>query len=91
MTAAYDAHNGTGQFRPGNSGYRMRVEARAKIERALLNDFDFSSPAATVLLGIIVQNLFDAQRARSKVDRTRAANTARRLLAGIPRKDSLWP
>jgi hypothetical protein len=37
-------------------------------------------------LPVIVEHLYDASHARSKVDRTRAANTANRLLAEIPRK-----
>jgi hypothetical protein len=84
-------HSATGRFVKANSGYQLRKQARERIRLALLQEFDFSSATSQVLLPVIVGHLFDSTRARKQTDRVRASNAARRLLAGIPRCDSLWP
>jgi len=76
-----------GRFTPGNSGYRLRKQARDRIRDALTAEYSFSTATAQVLLGVIVGHLFDAQRARKQVDRVRAANAAARLLRGIPKRE----
>jgi hypothetical protein len=81
----------SGRFVQGNSGYRLRKAARDLIRDGLLAEYDFASPAASVLLPIIVGHLFDAERARKRVDRVRAANAANRLLRSIPRRDAAPP
>jgi hypothetical protein len=62
----------------------MRQRAKEAIKTELIAAYDFA--ALSVFLPVIVEHLYDASHARSKVDRTRAANTANRLLAEIPRK-----
>jgi hypothetical protein len=75
----------TGRFLSGNpSAHRMRQRAKEAIKADLIAAYDFA--ALSVFLPVIVEHLYDASHARSKVDRTRAANTANRLLAEIPRK-----
>jgi hypothetical protein len=75
----------TGRFLAGNpSAHRMRQRAKEAIKTELIAAYDFA--ALSVFLPVIVEHLYDASHARSKVDRTRAANTANRLLAEIPRK-----
>jgi hypothetical protein len=39
-----------------------------------------------MLLAVVARHLDDAERARTALTRSRASNTARRLLDGIPRK-----
>jgi len=80
----------TGRFLSGNpSAYRMRQRAKEAIKVNLLDAYDFA--ALSVFLPVIVEHLYDASHARSKVDRTRAANTANRLLAGVPLKAAEKP
>jgi hypothetical protein len=81
----------TGRFKTGSNGYKQRLAARDRIRAGLEADYDFTSPTAVLLLPIIVQNLFDAERARRKNDRVRSANAARRLLAQLSKKEPLWP
>jgi hypothetical protein len=73
----------------GNSGYRLRLARKAKIRDSLITDYCFDAPTHKLLLDIIVQYLDDAGHARSHTDRIRAGNSARRLLAGVPKRDAL--
>ena len=84
----HDEHNG--RFINGHSQYRARKDRLAERLRQLTLDFD-PSPSQQMLLPIIASALDDAERARSAVVRTRAANTARRLLKDIPRKPEPLP
>jgi hypothetical protein len=81
----------TGRFVESNSGYRLRKAAREAIRTALVSEYHFDGAAAAVLLPIITEHLFDAARARKKNDRVRAANAARRLLATVSKRETLWP
>jgi hypothetical protein len=73
----------------GNSGYRFRVLRKAKIRQSLIDDYCFDKPTHAVMLEIIVEALDAAKHARSHNDRVRSANTARRLLAQVPKRDAL--
>jgi len=81
--AAHD--EATGKFLVGNSEYRARQKRLADRLAQLLIDFD-PSPSQRMLMPIICRHLDDAERGRTAVSRTRASNTARRLLKDIPRK-----
>jgi hypothetical protein len=75
----------SGQFLPQNSEYRAKRLRLAERLAKLRLDYD-PNPSQEMLLVVIASALDDAERARSAVVRTRAANTARRLLRDIPRK-----
>src|SRR6516164_1882529 len=83
--AAAGHDSASGQFLPQNTEYRAKRLRLADRLAKLRLDYD-PGPAQEMLLVIIASALDDAERARSAVLRTRAANTARRLLKDIPRK-----
>ena len=85
VTAAKAHDPASGQFLPQNTEYRAKRLRLADRLAKLRLDYD-PGPAQEMLLVIIASALDDAERARSAVVRTRAANTARRLLKDIPRK-----
>lgn len=70
-------------------GYRLRLQRKAKIRQSLIDDYCFDKPTHAVMLEIIVEALDAAKHARSHNDRVRSANTARRLLAQVPKRDAL--
>jgi len=82
------------RFKAGQSGNpagnRGTLQRKAAIREALAAEYNFGG-AAAALLPVLVQNLFDAERARSKNDRVRAANAAARLLATVTKRETLWP
>ena len=83
--AVTSGHDELGRLVRGHSEYAARKRRLA--ERVAKLRLDYSpSPSQEMLLVVIASALDDAERARSAVVRTRAANTARRLLKDIPRK-----
>jgi hypothetical protein len=79
-------HNAaTGRFTNGNSEHSARKHRIANRLMGLVGDYD-PTPSTVQLLGIIAGHLDDAERARSQLQRQRASNTARRLLAGLTKR-----
>lgn len=70
----------------GNSAYLAKQRRIADRLARLRLQYEDSE-----LLPAVAIHLDDAQRARAKWDRTRAANTAERLLRSIPRKQPKRP
>lgn len=85
------AHDRLGRFVTGHSEYRARKERLAEKVRQLAVDYDLSAPSQRMLAPIIAAHLDDAERARSQDKRTRAANTAQRLLKLLKAKERPLP
>jgi hypothetical protein len=80
------AHNRrTGRFVEGNSAYRARRDRIAEKLTALRATYDASTAGDMALLATAAVHLSDADLARSRVARTRATNSALKLLALVPR------
>jgi hypothetical protein len=84
------AHDRLGRFVAGHSEYRAKRERIAERVRQLSLDYD-ASPSQRMLLPIIAAHLDDAERARSHDKRTRATNTAQRLLKLLKVKERPLP
>jgi hypothetical protein len=83
-------HDKLGRLVPGHSEYSARKRRIAERLAALIVEFD-ASPAQQQVLAVVARCLDDAERARSLVQRVRAGNAARRLLATIPPKPAPPP
>jgi hypothetical protein len=70
----------------GNSAYLAKQARIANRLAKLRLEYEDSQ-----LLPAVAGHLDDAERARAKWDRTRAANTAAKLLKAIPRKQQRLP
>jgi hypothetical protein len=73
-------------LRSGNSAYLEKQRRIADRLAKLRLEYEDSQ-----LLPAVACHLDDAERSRTKLDRTRAANTAERLLRSIPRKQPKRP
>ena len=67
------------------SEYATRQKLVQERLRALLAAFKADNPGDIALLSVAAVHLIDAEKARSRVNRTRAANAAARILRSIPR------
>jgi hypothetical protein len=72
-------------FQHGNTEYRARQARLDERFSQLCAEYE-DTPAQRQILRAVAANLDDAERSRIKWKRTRAANTAQRLLRSIPRK-----
>jgi glutamate-1-semialdehyde aminotransferase len=90
MTGAAQGHDALGRLIPGHSEYAAKKRRIAHRLEQLMADYN-PTPSTVMLLGIIARALDDAERARTSERRTRAANTANRLLRSIPRKSAPKP
>ena len=86
--AATSGHDELGRLVRGHSEYAARKRRLAERLAKLRLDYD-PSPSQQMLLVVVAGHLDDAERARSAIARTRATNSARRLLKDIPRKPVL--
>lgn len=82
---AVSAHDQLGRFVNGNSEYRARQKRIAERTAQLCAEYE-ASPAHRQILAVVARYLDDAERSRTALTRTRAANAAHRLLRSIPRK-----
>jgi hypothetical protein len=91
MTVSLSAHDpATGRFSGGNSAYlakQRRIEQRFVELCAEYED----SPAQRQILRLAAGFMDSAERCRTEWKRTRAANTAAKLLRSIPRKQPKRP
>jgi len=81
----------TGRFVRGNRVYRGRMDRIAEKLDALCATYDSSSRGDMALLATAAVHLCDADVARSRVSRTRATNSALRVLALVRRKPEPQP
>jgi len=81
----------TGRFVRGNRVYRGRMDRIAEKLNALCATYDSSSRGDMALLATAAVHLCDADIARSRVSRTRATNSALRVLALVPRLTKAMP
>jgi hypothetical protein len=80
-------HDRRGRFVDGNTEYRAKQQRIAERVRQLSLDYD-PSPSQRMWLPIIAKAMDDAERGRTVERRTRAANTAGRLLRQFTRKEA---
>ena len=78
-------HDRRGRFVTGNQARDSRKARIAKRLQQLMDAYD-TSPAYVQVLSVIAGHLDAAEHARGLQQRVLASNSARRLLAGIPRK-----
>jgi hypothetical protein len=90
MTGTVQGHDKLGRLTPGHTEYAARKRRIAARLEQLMLDYD-PTPATAMILAIVARALDDAERSRTSVGRTRAANTANRLLRLIPRKAAPKP
>ena len=84
-------HRRTGRFVARNTAYRARQDRIAEKLTALRATYDASTAGDMALLATAAVHLCDADIARSRVSRTRATNSALRLLALVPRLAKALP
>jgi hypothetical protein len=77
--------NRRGRFTRGNAAYRSRQSRIAEKLEALRQTYDASSAGHMALLATVAVHLSDADVARSRLARTRATNSAQKLLALVPK------
>jgi len=81
----------TGRFTSGNRAYRSRHARIAEKLNALRQTYDGRSPGDMALLAMAAQHLCDADIAKTKLARTRATNSALRVLREVRRRPELPP
>jgi hypothetical protein len=74
----------------GNSAYLEKQRRIAERTAQLCADYQ-ATPAQRQVLAIVARYLDEAERGRSALSRTRAANAAMRMLKAIPRKQPKAP
>jgi hypothetical protein len=85
-SGAVSDHDRLGRFTAGNTEYTAKKRRIADRIAQLSLDYDASTPSLRMLLSIAAHHLDEAERTRSPMTRTRAANAATRLLRQIPRR-----
>jgi hypothetical protein len=82
----------TGHFVRGFRGaYKTRQQTVAARLEALTSQYKADNPADLALLALAAVHVVDSEKARNRVNRTRAANAAMRILKQIPRKPEPTP
>jgi hypothetical protein len=84
-TTTVNGRDARGRFSRQNVEHRARRDRIAARLQQLCALYD-TSPAYMQLLSVVAGFLDQAERGRSAVARTRASNSAMRLLAQVPRK-----
>jgi hypothetical protein len=81
----------TGRFTARNRVYKARLDRIAEKLNALRQTYDATSPGDMALLATAALHLADAEVARSRLSRTRATNSALRVLRHVHRKPAPPP